>query len=95
MHFNKIFVSFLAGALVGNVISMAVTGIIIERLSWPYVFYIYGFIGILWYVTWIMFVSDTPSTHRFISEEEKKYLEETVTDITDERKVSKYETIGH
>ncbi|XP_065204133.1 putative inorganic phosphate cotransporter [Planococcus citri] len=75
-----------AGAQVGNVISMAVTGIIIQKLGWPYVFYIYGFFGIVWYIVWITFISDKPSTHRFISEHEKKYLEENVHDITDERK---------
>ncbi len=72
----------------GNVISMAVTGIILKQLNWRWVFYIYGVIGLLWYAIWLMFVSDTPAEHKFISEKEKKYLMETVTDVTDSRRVS-------
>lgn len=67
---------------------MALTGIILKQLSWPSVFYAYGLLGLVWYLLWLVFVSDSPATHRFISEKERKYLADTVVDVTDERCVS-------
>ena len=37
-------------------------------------FYISGGLGILWFLIWILVVSDDPSTQRFISETEKNYI---------------------
>ena len=66
---------------------MALTGVIIERYGWSAVFYIYGVAGLVWYSFWLLFVSDSPSTNRFISKAEKKYLLENVANVNKERKV--------
>lgn len=83
------------GAQVGNVISMALTGIILRHLCWRSVFYIYGALGLVWYLLWFIFVSDSPANHPFISEKEKKYLADAVVDVTDERYVSNFSRIKY
>ncbi|XKL69543.1 hypothetical protein PGB90_007312 [Kerria lacca] len=75
-----------AGAQVGNVISMALTGIVLQTFEWTSVFYLYGVFGLIWYVLWLVFISDVPASHPFITDKEKKYLADTVTDVTDERR---------
>ena len=37
-------------------------------------FTISGGIGIVWYVLWAIFTSNTPEQHRWITEEEKTYI---------------------
>ncbi|KAF8383289.1 hypothetical protein PRIPAC_72431 [Pristionchus pacificus] len=43
--------------------------------GWPVIFYMFGLIGIIWFVTWTCVVSDHPSENRWIRSEEKEYLE--------------------
>ena len=38
------------------------------------VFYIGGGCGILWCLCWMLLVSDDPTTHKFIKEEERRYI---------------------
>lgn len=63
-----------AGAQLGTVISLPLSGIICFYMNWTYVFYFFGIIGIIWFVLWIWLVSDTPETHRTISHQEKEYI---------------------
>lgn len=37
--------------------------------------------GVVWYVIWLLFVSNEPSTDRFITSAEKNYLENCVPNI--------------
>ncbi|XP_055941336.1 putative inorganic phosphate cotransporter isoform X2 [Argiope bruennichi] len=62
------------GAAVGNVISFALSGIISDTLGWPSVFYIFGFLGIIWTFFWLFLVYETPELHPCITEEEIKYI---------------------
>ncbi|XP_045699796.1 sialin isoform X4 [Phyllostomus hastatus] len=63
-----------AGAQLGTVISLPLSGIICFYMNWTYVFYFFGIVGIIWFVLWIWLVSDTPETHRTISHQEKEYI---------------------
>ena len=38
------------------------------------VFYIGGGCGILWCICWQLLVSDDPTTHKFIKDEERRYI---------------------
>ena len=42
--------------------------------GWPSVFYVYSIIGCCWSVAWFVFVTDSPTSSRWISEAEKQYL---------------------
>lgn len=72
------------------VIASALGGIIIQYIpgGWPNVFYIFGVVGILWYVVWCCICFNDPSSHPYITDEEKKYLQETIGRI-ERRKVSR------
>jgi len=63
-----------AGTALGTVISLPFSGMLAEFLGWESVFYVQGGLCFLWYAAWIMFVYDTPSSHKFISEEEKDLI---------------------
>ncbi|XP_069343857.1 sialin isoform X6 [Eulemur rufifrons] len=63
-----------AGAQLGTVISLPLSGIICYYMNWTYVFYFFGLLGIFWFVLWIWLVSDTPETNRTISHYEKEYI---------------------
>ena len=42
--------------------------------GWPLPFYLFGELGIIWFIFWIWLVNDYPETDPKISEEEKKYI---------------------
>lgn len=42
--------------------------------GWPSIFYIFGLVGVIWSVAFLMFVHEDPSTHPTISEKERKYI---------------------
>ncbi|XP_018561126.1 putative inorganic phosphate cotransporter [Anoplophora glabripennis] len=65
-----------AGAPLGTVIAMPITGLIsdAENLGWPVAYYIFGAFGIAWTLVWMVVGSDCPSKNRFISASEKKYI---------------------
>ncbi|XP_069462354.1 sialin isoform X2 [Ambystoma mexicanum] len=63
-----------AGAQLGTVVSLPLSGLICFHMDWIYVFYIFGAFGIIWFVLWMIIVSDTPETHRTISPSEREYI---------------------
>lgn len=63
-----------AGAQLGTVISLPLSGIICFYLDWTFVFYLFGIVGIIWYILWIWLVSETPECHKTISQREKEYI---------------------
>lgn len=71
---SKMVTSVYAGAQVGTVIGMPLSGILC-LLSWDSVFYVFGAIGCVWAVMWIFLVYDSPAQHPRIEEAEKHYIE--------------------
>ncbi|KAG4075528.1 hypothetical protein HA402_003353 [Bradysia odoriphaga] len=63
-----------AGTYVGSVIALSTCGVIAEQMSWDWIFYIYGLVGIVWWVMWASFVRGRPETDPWISDEEKNYI---------------------
>uniref|UniRef100_A0A673T8G0 Sialin n=2 Tax=Suricata suricatta TaxID=37032 RepID=A0A673T8G0_SURSU len=63
-----------AGAQLGTVISLPLSGIICFYMNWTYVFYLFGIVGIIWFMLWMVLVSDKPETHKTISRHEKEYI---------------------
>ena len=64
----------LCGQPVGAILSAAVNAYICEELGWPVVFILYGILGILWSVIWMVFIYDSPLTHPRISKHEWEYI---------------------
>ncbi|CAG9812687.1 unnamed protein product [Phaedon cochleariae] len=63
-----------AGTALGTVVFMLISGIIAGSLGWEAVFYIEGGVSLIWLVLWASFITDTPQTQKFISEEERTYI---------------------
>lgn len=47
---------------------------IMTNLGWPFVFYIFGSLGLVWCISWHLLVSDWPEDHRSISPRELEYI---------------------
>nr|XP_021183308.2 putative inorganic phosphate cotransporter [Helicoverpa armigera] len=67
------------GAQVGNVFGPYISGILLSNGGdWANVFYVFGGLGIIWFVFWVFLCYSTPNTHPYISDEEREYLNNTV-----------------
>lgn len=66
-----------SGMYTGSILGLAVSPHMVEVLSWPSVFYIFGSVGVLWYFLWQGQASSTPSADPAISKEERSYIEQT------------------
>lgn len=74
---TKMLGSSTSGAWVGNIIALPLGGFLCVYGfdgGWPSIFYIFGIFGIVWSVVFMFVITDSPKTHRFISEREKEYL---------------------
>ncbi|XP_077438271.1 sialin [Vanacampus margaritifer] len=62
------------GAQIGTVVSLPLSGEICFYLDWTYIFYIFGVVGLFWFVLWAFLAFDSPNTHPWISEQERVYI---------------------
>eukprot|EP00095_Tigriopus_kingsejongensis_P005794 maker-scaffold88_size394946-snap-gene-2.23 protein:Tk05794 transcript:maker-scaffold88_size394946-snap-gene-2.23-mRNA-1 annotation:"hypothetical protein DAPPUDRAFT_52115" len=62
------------GTALGTVISIPTAGLIAGSLGWDWVFYLHGGLAGIWCVLWVIFVTDTPETNKFLSQAEKEYI---------------------
>lgn len=62
------------GAQLGTVIALPLSGQICFYLDWTYVFYLFGAVGLVWFVLWAVLVSNSPNDHPRISEQERLYI---------------------
>ncbi|XP_014223320.1 putative inorganic phosphate cotransporter [Trichogramma pretiosum] len=64
-----------SGIRLGILISSIVSGMIMSKgNSWPWIFYAFGGMTIIWYLFWVIFCHNNPRESPYISEEEKNYL---------------------
>ncbi|KAH8415363.1 hypothetical protein KR222_005120 [Zaprionus bogoriensis] len=78
---NKFAAVVYAGSNIGTVISMPLTGWLCSQRflgGWPSAFYIFGLLGMLWFVCWMYLVYDRPSEHPRISRKERAYIERSL-----------------
>ena len=62
-------------AYLGNLASNILTAIICEKLGWQWAFYIYGIIGIIWSIGWILYFRNSPAEMPWIDPKELQYIE--------------------
>jgi MFS family permease len=68
-----------AGSQIGNVIALSISGYLCVNGfggGWPSIFYVFGIMGIVWCIPWMIFASKSPSDNRFISYKEREYIME-------------------
>lgn len=76
-----------AGANFGTVVSLPLSGYLCSldfMGGWPLAFYIFGILGIIWFLFWLVLVYDTPQTHPRITSNERAYIEYSVRRDDDE-----------
>ncbi|XP_076756868.1 putative inorganic phosphate cotransporter [Xylocopa sonorina] len=75
---SKIGSLVFAGAQLGTVFANSLSGLILHYsvIGWPAVFYVFGSIGVVWFLVWCVTCYNNPDTHPFISEREKNFLQE-------------------
>lgn len=50
-----------AAAAVGTVATLLTAGLLIEAFGWPFVFYLFGSLGVVWAITWAMRIPPMPA----------------------------------
>lgn len=63
-----------SGVPIGTVFALLVTPIIVIQLGWEWAFYLFGLVGLIWYVAWSRLVTTTPADHPTIDPDEKSFL---------------------
>ncbi|KAL2718943.1 putative inorganic phosphate cotransporter isoform X3 [Vespula squamosa] len=61
----------------GTVISMPLSGLLSEygfSGGWPSIFYVFGAVGTIWCIAFLIMIYEDPESHPHISEDEKKYI---------------------
>lgn len=69
------------GAQFGTVISMPLSGLLADYGfdgGWPSIFYVFGIIGTVWSVIFLMTCHEDPITHPSIAEDERKYIQQAL-----------------
>jgi len=74
-----------AGSAFGTVISMPLCAYLCENVGWESVFYVFGALGIAWFIVWSLIVFDGPDVHPRISESEKLFLQSCLDETQSER----------
>jgi len=67
-----------SGMYLGTVIAMPLAGILAEHINWESIFYVFGFLALLWCGLWWWIVEDSPDQDRSITDAELEYLQNTV-----------------
>ncbi|KAL8592937.1 hypothetical protein ACOMHN_050764 [Nucella lapillus] len=68
-----------AGSYFGTVISLPASGALAMSSSgWPSIFYVFGFVAVLWFVLWCIFVTESPAAHPGISNAELEYIQQSI-----------------
>ncbi|XP_066137490.1 putative inorganic phosphate cotransporter isoform X2 [Euwallacea fornicatus] len=66
-----------AGTNFGTILSLPLSGWLCSLKlwgGWPLSFYLFGILGIIWFVFWMMFVYDSPSAHPRIDRQEQAFI---------------------
>ncbi|VDM57188.1 unnamed protein product [Angiostrongylus costaricensis] len=64
-----------SGSYFGTVIAMPLSAVIGQALGWPFIFYFFGLLAVLWCFVWIRKVSDYPTTDPQITTDELTLLQ--------------------
>ena len=64
---QRSFALICTGAQFGTIVSLATSGLISYHIGWPYIFYIFGSIGVIWSGLWVFFAYESPANHPRIS----------------------------
>ncbi|CAB3387735.1 Hypothetical predicted protein [Cloeon dipterum] len=78
MERSKLATLAFSGSYVGTVVALPLSGYLAKHVGWPYVFYVFGFIGLVWYAVWVAVVREGPELDPRISQEELEYIQKSL-----------------
>ncbi len=64
-----------SGIPLGTVFALLVTPLIVQHLGWQWAFYLFGGVGVLWWLVWQRSVTATPAEHPLIEARELAHIE--------------------
>jgi len=69
-----------AGGQIGTITGTLISSSLLSAYEseWERVFYVFGGIGMVWCVAWFALCYSTPESHPFITDREKKYLQDKI-----------------
>lgn len=73
------------GSSFGIGIFYPIFGIIIEYISWEWVFHTCAILGTIWFIAWQYYVYDSPAEHPRICPEEKNFIENSLATAVDDK----------
>jgi ACS family sodium-dependent inorganic phosphate cotransporter len=76
-----------SGIPLGTVFALLVTPIIVDRMGWEWAFYLFGALGVVWFVGWQLRVVARPDQHADVSTEEMATIAAGLTPQDDARQV--------
>ncbi|XP_034241862.1 sialin-like [Thrips palmi] len=85
------FATVYTGGYLGTVICMPVSGLLCDMdflSGWPMAFYVFGALGVLWYIPWHLCVFDTPAQHPRIDPREREYIENALGKVPAKKKLA-------
>lgn len=74
---SKMVTCVYAGAQIGTVIAMPISGLLCQYINWDAVFYFFGALGVVWSVLWFFLTADSPAKHPRIDPKERDYIEQS------------------
>lgn len=77
--------ALLAGSYFGPVIAPIVTITIMNAFGWQAVFYIFGLIGVIIAILWVIIAKDLPEQHKMVNDAEKRFIMETRDVVSTEK----------
>jgi len=70
----------VSGIQLGTMTTLAVSGYLSDSsLGWPAVYYLCGAIGLAWTAVWLLLGAGSLSTHRFLGQAEKDYIQNSLS----------------
>ena len=76
-----------SGIAIGTIIGYIGTQMIIVYKGWELAFYIFGILGLLWFIFWYRLVSSFPTEHSSISPAELRFITENAPSSTSAKKI--------
>ncbi|CAH2096620.1 unnamed protein product [Euphydryas editha] len=83
---NRLGTFIYAGCQLGTALQLIAAGFTAEYWGWPAIFYITGFLGIIWTFVYIILGADSPRNSKMIGEDERTFIERSLGHLGKEEK---------
>ncbi len=70
-----------SGIPLGTVFALVFTPFIVQRLGWEWAFYLFGAVGLVWFIFWYRMVTSRPELHPGMSTTELEYIQAGATTV--------------